>query len=664
MLLGGSVLREGTRGLETVIIVGVLAVAAVVVLGPVVQKSSAYTPHAPIYIDGNGEFTAANGVTGGSGTPSDPFIIDGWDIDASAAKGIQIWNTDAPFLVRNVYVHSGAPSFVGIEFYNVTDGRVENATVLNNWIGISLGFSANATVSGNNVSSNAGYGIHLLLSSTNVTIAGNNVSSNNWAGIFLDSSTNITISGNNVSSNGGDGIYLSSATNATITGNSVSSSSWTGILLSSSTNATISANSISENDFGISLLFSSANATITRNDISYNDATGIHLFSSDNATITGNNASSNNGDGIGLDASRNATITRNTLSNNGGGIRLATSPDAILSGNNVSSTNWDGILLLSSENATITENKLSNNLGGIGLEASTNATITANNLSNNGFGISLLSSSANAIITGNNVSWTNWDGILISSSDNATITLNTLSNNVGGIGLVSSGSIRVHHNHLLNNGWQAYDDGGSENAWDDGYPSGGNYWSDYAGADVCSGPNQDVCQDPDGIGDTPYLIDFNTRDNYPLVPPNTVPVAAFSVEPDIGNVTTSFAVDASSSWDAEDSPPDLEVRWDWEDDGTWDTTWSTTKTAEHQYAAPATYTIRLEVRDTNGLTNTTSREVIVRAFGGDSQSPILDPLFAIGILLGAVILTAVLLLLLRKRRSGESAMPEEENHSR
>lgn len=51
---------------------------------------------------------------------------------------------------------------------------------------------------------------------------------------------------------------------------------------------------------------------------------------------------------------------------------------------------------------------------------------------------------------------------------------------------------------------------------DDGYPSGGNYWSDYSGVDEKSGPNQDL-SGSDGIGDTPYVIDENNTDHYPLI---------------------------------------------------------------------------------------------------------------------------------------------------
>jgi len=61
--------------------------------------------------------------------------------------------------------------------------------------------------------------------------------------------------------------------------------------------------------------------------------------------------------------------------------------------------------------------------------------------------------------------------------------------------------------------------GGSIDAWDDGYPSGGNYWSDYTGVDLFTGSGQNETSS-DGIGDVPYEIDENNQDHYPFMQQN------------------------------------------------------------------------------------------------------------------------------------------------
>ncbi|MFQ6013364.1 MAG: ABC transporter substrate-binding protein [Thermoplasmata archaeon] len=97
----------------------------------------------------------------------------------------------------------------------------------------------------------------------------------------------------------------------------------------------------------------------------------------------------------------------------------------------------------------------------------------------------------------------------------------------------------------------------------------------------------------------------------PPTPGTTAPTASFTATPPSGDVTTTFAVDASASSDAEDPATALEVQWDWEDDGIWDTIWTGQKTAEHQYASSGTYTIRMKVRDTGTLMASTTRQVEV-----------------------------------------------------
>jgi len=93
---------------------------------------------------------------------------------------------------------------------------------------------------------------------------------------------------------------------------------------------------------------------------------------------------------------------------------------------------------------------------------------------------------------------------------------------------------------------------------------------------------------------------------------NKAPTAAFIVSPAIGGLHTTFSVDASFSFDSEGGSA-LDVRWDWDDDGAWDTNWSTSVTAQHTYAFVGSHTIRLQVRDIGGLTDTTTRTVLVTA---------------------------------------------------
>jgi hypothetical protein len=56
----------------------------------------------------------------------------------------------------------------------------------------------------------------------------------------------------------------------------------------------------------------------------------------------------------------------------------------------------------------------------------------------------------------------------------------------------------------------------SIHTWDDGYPSGGNYWRDYNGTDLYGGLYQNETGS-DGIGDTPFTLGENNTDNYPLM---------------------------------------------------------------------------------------------------------------------------------------------------
>jgi parallel beta-helix repeat protein len=87
-----------------------------------------------------------------------------------------------------------------------------------------------------------------------------------------------------------------------------------------------------------------------------------------------------------------------------------------------------------------------------------------------------------------------------------------------GVGIAESSDNIFYHNNFTDNPCQVTCGRRSINIWDDGYPSGGNYWSDYTGVDLFGGPYQNMTGG-DGIGDTPYIIDANNQDRYPLMAP-------------------------------------------------------------------------------------------------------------------------------------------------
>jgi parallel beta-helix repeat protein len=174
------------------------------------------------------------------------------------------------------------------------------------------------------------------------------------------------------------------------------------------------------------------------------------------------------------------------------GIYLGGLTNVTIKNNHIMANNGSGILLYWSSNNTIAENTITINTDGIFLWDSYNNTIYRNNImTNSRYGIHLF-----------------W-------SYNNTFRENDIGNNGCGVYLTMGPNV-FYHNNFVNNIVQV--SAASWNVWDDGYPSGGNYWSDYNGTDFYSGPYQNVTGS-DGIGDTPYIINVSNQDNYPLMNP-------------------------------------------------------------------------------------------------------------------------------------------------
>ena len=137
-------------------------------------------------------------------------------------------------------------------------------------------------------------------------------------------------------------------------------------------------------------------------------------------------------------------------------------------------------------------------------------------------GIYIVGGSSNKVI-GNNLE-NNSDGLSFSRTRDNVVTENNITANHGwfleftcGISFFDASNNLIFNNNFIDN----YNDLGnyaqvgsrdSINMWDDGIV--GNYWSDYDGTDA----------NGDGIGDTPYEVDSENTDRYPLIKPSSISV--------------------------------------------------------------------------------------------------------------------------------------------
>lgn len=276
-----------------------------------------------------------------------------------------------------------------------------------------------------------------------------------------------------------------------------------GISLNSSDGNTICGNVIQDNDIGILLTGASYNTII--NNTFIEDQEGAR-FSSSDGTPSGTPASFN-------------TVGHNTIKQAKWiGIASWFSSDNILSWNTITQCQAWGMYLCSSPRFNITANTVSfngndPNRAGIDIYGCDGTTVSGNYVINNYNGINVNYGSINTAVWGNDIR-NNKVGVYIynNGAGNSQKTVTASANGTQYTYITidpSTANNNITHNNLANNTQQISIDEVSFINWNSSEAASGNYWSSYQGADLNS----------DGVGDTPYLIDQNNIDYYPLVNP-------------------------------------------------------------------------------------------------------------------------------------------------
>jgi parallel beta-helix repeat protein len=430
---------------------------------------------------------------------------------------------------------------------------ITNNTVYDNQFGIILFDSSDSLILNNTVYENARDGVRFI-DSTYITVVENTVYNNTQQGINMGSSYS-TIEKNVVYGPHDYGIYFGTGSSSnTIKNNTVFGATSAGIRCDGVFNITIEENEVYNNQYGISFVDSN-NITVSSNTAHDNVRDGISFVDSIETKVVANTIYDNAQHGISLNSDYN-TIEHNIVYGTmvHGIVLYPGASYNTINNNTINGASSSGIRVDGASYNNIDNNVAYNNLYGTWSRRNSHNNSYMNNTfhDNSNFGIYIYSGKdsiinnntvyenifdgvrvakeggywtpVNNTITNNKIYNNSQHGIYLSSSDLNIFSNNTVSNSTStGIRLESSAGNNIYHNRILNNAIQAYDDSNNGNQWDDGYPSGGNYWSDYGGIDAYYGPNQDI-PGSDGIGDTNYSIDADSIDNYPLMEPfkNTI----------------------------------------------------------------------------------------------------------------------------------------------
>ncbi len=470
------------------------------------RVSLAGTPHAPITIDGDDNFSATAVAEGwsGDGSSETPYLITGLDIALGGVMGhcISIVNTRVNFTISNcnltgASVNPGA----GIYMNNVTNGKIINNSFLDDYYGIYFYECDNNTITDNVLDTNT-WGIHLNYAESN--LIDNNTCTNHWRGIVIYRSTLNMVVNNICNYNAASGIAINEANSNVVSNNICNHQSYNGI----------------------DLIIASSNI-VRNNTCESNAAHGIFLQNSQFNTVSNNIVSSNSDNGISVSSSHSNTLSRNTCGSNGFyGILLENSDSNTISHSNCSNNGYHGIILDDAESNTVSNSICINNYYyGIYISSfdSDSNTVSNNTCSNNGSDGICIEYSLPGMITNNTCNNNGYNGILVINSDSNNISNNTCNNNdMSGIYISDGDSNIISHNKISGNyygmllspahhndaRWNVFIDN-QENA--NSYSSNNifdyNYWSDYDGIDG----NQD------GIGDSSYSISGGSIDSHPLM---------------------------------------------------------------------------------------------------------------------------------------------------
>jgi parallel beta-helix repeat protein len=458
---------------------------------------------------------------------------------------------------------------IGLEFSHSHKNAFENSSLQGNRFGMYFWFSDSNAIENDTVSESR-QGIEAYFSN-NFTISRNKIF-NNRQGFFIAYSDNNTVVNNNFSGSPTSDLWLQRTNGNRIENNTFISDLWRpiegvwyrggwSVRLEVGSNSSVLNNRIWSYRQGM-LVWDQTNAVVLNNTML---GGGIEILGGSleywNTHIIDTTNTVN-----GRPVRYLKNITGGLVPLDAGQVILANSTDVLVENQNIYNTST-GIYMAFSKGNTVVQNIVTGSENGFGMYNSASSDMSNNTASNNSYGMGVgganntiagntignsvigmvVGDCSNCTVAYNTIYLSDENALMMLYSENVTIRVNNFLDNAEGIKVWYAKNNRIYHNNFIRNLRQAYNYlTPNVNQWDDGYPSGGNYWDDYTGVDMKSGPGQDM-PGSDGFGDTPYVIDSSSKDKYPSMRPWGFPqtpeiLKATLTGNNLGNVTIDWTL--------------------------------------------------------------------------------------------------------------------------
>ncbi|MCI4345998.1 MAG: right-handed parallel beta-helix repeat-containing protein, partial [Thermoplasmata archaeon] len=262
------------------------------------------------------------------------------------------------------------------------------------------------------------------------------------------------------------------------------------------------------------------NILVQRTNFFNDTGQGISGSNFQNLTVDQSNFGRVQFDGLDLASGTAVRVTGNSFDNEGEvGVYMSVATGFVASGNRLNNDSY-AFFLQDGTNVVLTGNTaIGDRDGGLSANLIQGFVLAGNNFSNDGAAdlITLeLLSVQGLSVTGNTLAQDN-EALYLEGMSTAVVVGNAFHNDNTSIDVNGPVDALIYHNDFVAvQKWVLL--GASILAWDNGYPSGGNYWSNYTGGDRFHGVGQDI-PGADGIGDVPVVVNTTESDRYPLMTP-------------------------------------------------------------------------------------------------------------------------------------------------